>query len=266
MVTKSVNLTFDLEEFDIPIEFGMPVTEQQQRDVTVAGASGLLEILEKTGVQATFFTTANFALGNPELVQEISRTHEIASHAYFHHPHYQFKDDDLLESKLILEKLTGQAVTGFRMPRLQPFDMVSLQTYGYTYDSSLHPTYLPGRYNHFRENPLPHLRNGIAELPCSVSPYIRFPLFWLSFKNLPEFIYRRLARQTLRHRGTLVLYFHPWEFADLSGFQLPFYIRRHSGTPLLERLERLIEFFKRDPGLRFTTCSEVAESLKGTIS
>ncbi len=261
MAAKSVNLTFDLEEFDIPIEFGVPVSEQQQRDVTVAGTSGLLEILEKTGVRATFFTTANFALGNPGLVREIARDHEIASHAYFHHPHYHFREEDLLASRLVLEKLSGQTVTGFRMPRLQPFDIRLLKTYGYTYDSSLNPTYLPGRYNHFRENPLPHLRNGIVELPCSVSPSIRFPLFWLSFKNLPEFIYQRLARQTLRHRGTLMLYFHPWEFADLSGFQLPGYIRRHSGAPLLGRLERLIEFIKREPGVRFTTCSEVAGSL-----
>lgn len=260
MVAKSVNLTFDLEEFDIPIEFGVPVSEQQQQQVTLTGTYGLLKILEKTGVKATFFTTANFALNNPGLVQEIAQVHEIASHAYFHHPHYQFKEEDLPKSRQVLAELTGKAVTGFRMPRLQHFDIGCLRTHGYEYDSSLHPTCLPGRYNHFSENPLPHIRQGIAELPCSVSPYVRFPLFWLSFKNLPEFIYQRLARWTLRHRGTLVLYFHPWEFADLSGFQLPFYIRRHSGIPLLERLERLIEFFKRDPHIRFTTCSQTAKN------
>jgi len=42
------------------------------------------------------------------------------------------------------------------------------------------------------------------------------------------------------------LYFHPWEFADLSGFNIPSYIKKKSGTELLEKFNRLISDLKNE--------------------
>jgi len=51
--------------------------------------------------------------------------------------------------------------------------------------------------------------------------------------------------QTLQKDGYLSLYFHPWEFTDISVFKLPFYIKKLSGIALTERLNLLIDDLKK---------------------
>ena len=258
---KLINLTFDLEEFDIPEEYGQKVSHEDQMNVTRKGTEKVLALLDKYHVTATFFTTGNYARQNADLVKVISLKHEIASHALYHDPFYEFKESDLLESKQILESITGHEVTGFRMPRLKPFNMARLLEIGYTYDSSLNPTYLPGRYNLLHENPLPNLKNGLIELPCSTTPYLRFPLFWLSFKNLPIGLYATLCGLTLRKLKSLMLYFHPWEFAEIGQYKLPGYVKSPDGDILLKKLEDLIVYLKKRNG-EFVTANMFCKTLK----
>lgn len=248
-----VNLTFDLEEFDIPEEFGQSVSHQDQMEITKQGMVKLISILNRQNIVVTFFTTGNYAKNNPELIRQLSQKHEIASHALFHSPTHVFEENDILASKHILESLTGKRITGFRMPRLRPFDISKLAEWGFDYDSSINPTYIPGRYNLLHKSPVPYREGGLWELPCSTTPLLRFPLFWLSFKNLPQSIYSLMCLRTLRKRNSLMLYFHPWEFANLEGFKLPGYIKRRSGTELVERLESLIEYLLKN-NAEFTTC------------
>jgi peptidoglycan/xylan/chitin deacetylase (PgdA/CDA1 family) len=251
--TLLINLTFDLEEFDIPEEYGQKVSHSEQMRVTREGTKRLMALLDKHGITATFFTTGNYAKQNPDLVQVLSLEHEIASHGMYHNPFYEFRESDLLESKQILEEIIGKRVTGFRMPRLKPFRKEALLDAGYHYDSSLNPTYLPGRYNLLHENPLPNIKEGLIELPCSTTPYLRFPLFWLSFKNLPIQVYGALCRFTLGRRKTLMLYFHPWEFADIQEYNLPGYVKSPDGGRLLAKLEELIVFLKKSDGAFVTS-------------
>ena len=82
-------------------------------------------------------------------------------------------------------------------------------------------------------------------MPGSVTPNFRIPLFWLSFKNFPYKLYHKLAMQTSQKDGYLLLYFHPWEYTDISLFKLPFYIKRSSGIELTERLNRLFNDLKK---------------------
>jgi peptidoglycan/xylan/chitin deacetylase (PgdA/CDA1 family) len=255
-----INLTFDLEEFDIPMEFGQPVPHAEQMNVSREGTERLLSLLDKHQVTATFFTTGHYARHNTELVCNIAKQHEIASHALYHDPFYEFKESDLAESRHILESISGQQVKGFRMPRLKPFRMKQLLEAGYEYDSSLNPTFLPGRYNLLHENPLPNLKNGIIELPCSTTPFLRFPLFWLAFKNLPSPLYNSLCGFTLRRRKSLMLYFHPWEFSNIQRYKLPCYVKNQDGEKLLKKLEDLIVYLKKQKG-EFVTCQDFCKSL-----
>ena len=117
---------------------------------------------------------------------------------------------------------------------------------GYSYDSSVNPTWIPGRYNHFRLPRTCYVENGITRVPASVSANFRIPLFWLSFKNLPYSYFKRLALQALEKDGFLSLYFHPWEFLDLSNYNLPVIIKRKSGIELLEKLKKLIADLKKE--------------------
>lgn len=247
-------LTFDLEEFDIPEEYGQKVSETDQMQVTLRGMEGVLSVLDKHHIRATFFTTGHFAAENPALIRHLAQRHEIASHALRHAPSHVFCESDIEDSRRILETVSGQIVSGFRMPRLKPFDKAALLRQGFRFDSSLNPTWLPGRYNLLGESPLPSVTDGLIELPCSTTPWLRFPLFWLSFKNLPLSIYAWLCALTLQKRGNLMLYFHPWEFADLSAYKLPFYVKKPDGDKLTTKLDKLIVALKKR-NAAFVTCN-----------
>ena len=140
-------LSFDIEEFDMPFEYGKTISFEDQMSISIEGTSLILDLLEKHQVKATFFSTVIFAINAPEIIKRIIKDgHEIASHSYYHS---DFKVEHLLESKEKLEEITNTKVIGFRMPRMQPVDEKEIYKAGYIYNSSINPTYLPGRYNNF---------------------------------------------------------------------------------------------------------------------
>ncbi len=224
-------LSFDIEEFDLPLEYGNNLPLKDQIEISTKGVYIILELLKKFDAKATFYCTAVYALNKPEVVKEIANQgHEIASHGYYHS---SFKEEDLLLSKNVLEEISGQKIYGFRMPRLAKVSDISLEKAGYTYNSSLNPTWIPGRYNHFRSKKTYHKKGDLFILPVSVSPLIRFPLFWLSFHALPLSIMKLLSAWTYANDNYLHLYFHPWEFVDLKkpvNYTLPSYISKKSGA------------------------------------
>ena len=237
MKERKIYLTFDLEEFDIPNEFGGTLLWDEQIAVAREGMNYLLPVLLKHDVTATFFTTAAFALENVSLVKELSEKFEIASHSYWHS---SFEEDDLKKSVETLEEITGKKVTGLRMPRMKQVDIELIKEAGFLYDSSINPINLPGRYNFSHMPRTAYTDNQLLRIPTSVTPGIRFPLFWLAFKNLPYWLYKKMAARTLYKDGYLNLYFHPWEFAELEGYKLPKYIKKLSGKKLANRLDRFL--------------------------
>lgn len=240
----SILLTFDVEEFDLPIEYGIAISPEEQMTVGKEGIDVLKkEILDLPNINCTLFTTANFASAFPTIIQSLSEKHEIASHTYFHST---FKTEDLKSSKEILENITSNKVTGLRMPRMKQIETFKVKNAGYLYDSSINPTWLPGRYNNLKTRRTFFKDDGIIKVPVSVSPNFRVPLFWLAFKNFPYFYFKSLALKTLRNDGYLLLYFHPWEFAELKKYDLPAITKRKSGNELVNRLLRLIHDLKKD--------------------
>jgi len=229
-----VLLSFDLEEFDIPNEFGANLPVAEQLRVTAAGMSKLLPVLNQLQIAATFYTTAFYAQQNEAQVKKMAVSNEIASHSFYHS---RFAESDIKNSRLVLEAVSGQSVTGFRMPRLARVDKKLIYEAGYLYDASLNPTWLPGRYNNFRHPRTVFRQDNLWILPSSVTPSLRIPMFWLAFKNLPLWFIKQCSLQILQKDNYLSLYFHPWEYADLSACkQMPFYIRRPSGNRLLDKL------------------------------
>ena len=111
------------------------------------------------------------------------------------------------------------------------------------------------------------MRGPVMEIPASVSPHLRIPLFWLALHNFPEWLYRSLVRQVLHHDGYFVTYFHPWEFYDLKRhpeFKMPFIIKNHSGKALEQRLDRFIKAMKND-GRAFVTFMEFVNRQKKSV-
>jgi len=240
-MNRQVLLSFDVEEFDMPLEYQFNIPVDEQMRIGIEGLNAIMPILET--VPSTLFTTANFANHYPERISKLALSHEIASHTFYH---TAYETADLLKSRLRLEEISGQKITGLRMPRMRPVLMEDVKAAGYTYDSSINPTWLPGRYNNFHLPRTVYTENGIKRIPASVSPGIRIPLFWLSFKNMPYALYLKLCRQTIAKDGYICLYFHPWEFTPIEQFGLPGYTRRWCGPALVERLLQLVKELSKD--------------------
>lgn len=234
---RHILLTFDVEEFDLPLEYGIRICEDEQMAVGKKGLDAVREILDYKKLNSTLFTTANFALKYPSQIADLSNNHEIASHTFFHS---SFKREDLKNSKEVLEDIISKKVQGIRMPRMQKIESRWLKGAGYTYDSSVYPTWIPGRNNNYRMPRKSYLENGIVRVPASVSANFRIPLFSSTFKNFPYSYFKRLALQALKKDNFLLLYFNPWEFVDIGGYNLPLMLKRKSGVRMLDKVKRLI--------------------------
>lgn len=242
----TICLTFDLEEFDLPLEFKQEISKERQMEITTKGMEVLLPLLKE--LSCTFFTTANYAKSNPALIKELSISHEIASHSYFHS---SFDKVDLKKSREVLQTISGTEITGFRMPRMAKVNYQHIKDAGYLYDSSLNPTFIPGRYNHFTSpKTIFKNENDLLIVPASVTPLLRIPLFWLTFKNTSPKYYCRQLQKCLDTYGYVNIYLHPWEFTDISDFSLPSYMTTNPDK-MKEKLIYLINHFKTQ--VRFTS-------------
>ncbi|MCJ0743240.1 polysaccharide deacetylase family protein [Pedobacter montanisoli] len=256
-----VLLSFDIEEFDMPFEYNKDIVFKDQISISIKGCEIILDLLAKYQLKATFFSTAVFALNAPGVIERIKNEgHELASHTYYHS---KFENADLLKSKQVLEELSGMKVEGFRMPRMMPVSDEEIEEAGYIYNSSLNPTYLPGRYNNLHI-PRTYFKQGkVWQLPATVSPKFRIPLFWLSFHNFPLWYYKHLFHLSYQKDGYVNIYFHPWEFTDLQQkekYGFPFYVSRNSGVKMEERMDALMNWISKK-GYPTGTISNFIKSL-----
>ena len=239
-----VLLSFDIEEFDMPLEYNGTISFEKQISISQTGLERILDILKKHNAKATFFSTVVFAEQSRDLIHLLlSEGHELASHTWFHS---DFKEEHLKESKDRLEELFSTEVTGLRMPRMMPVSKNAVENAGYYYNSSINPTFLPGRYNNLKVSRTCFKEGNVTQIPASVSPNFRIPLFWLSFHNFPLSFYKKLASDVLKKDQYLNIYFHPWEFADIKedAFKLPGFTVKNSGRAMVERFDEFIGWLK----------------------
>ena len=239
-----IYLSFDIEEFDMPKEYGYDIAFERQIAISRKGLTAILDLLKKHQMRATFFSTVVFAQQVPDLINRlIEEGHELASHTYYHS---EFENEHLKRSKEALEQQFGVTVEGLRMPRMLEVSAEEVKKAGYRYNSSVNPTFLPGRYNKLHVPKRFFNENGLWQIPAAVS-WFRFPLFWLSFHNLPLWLYRLLLKRSVRSIGYAALYFHPWEFTDLhqKEFNFPAYVMRNSGEKMIARFDSLLTFIKQ---------------------
>jgi hypothetical protein len=254
-------LSFDIEEFDMPFEYGKNLGFDEQLAISTEGTLAILDILREANIKATFYCTANYAKHKTDIILKIvEEGHELASHGYFHS---EFIPEHLASSKKVLESIADTPVKGYRMARMMPVDEKEIQKAGYKYNSSINPTWLPGRYNNFKKPRTWFWQDGVLQLPSSVSPLIRFPLFWLTFHNLPMFILQWLSGITHRKDGYLNLYFHPWEFTDLykpEKYGFPGYVMRKSGEDFIACIKHYITW-AQEKGYQFKRTGDFAAEI-----
>ncbi len=256
---NKILITLDVEECDVPLEYGFEISLEEQLEVSRKGLDLFMKVVDSENIPITLFCTGVYAENNADWIKHLDSKHELASHGYFHGKFDASKD--LLASKNLLEKLSGKEVTGFRMARMQYVDEAEIKKAGYTYHSSLNPTWIPGRYNHLNSPKLPFYEHNLWNVPASVSPNLRIPLFWLSFKNFPLAVYKKLVKDTLREHGFLNIYFHPWEFTDLSKYPLPQHVKKGSKGELIKKFSALLQWLKKEQLGEFSTVDNYVKTV-----
>ena len=103
---NKICITIDVEECDVPTEYGYDLTLQEQLDVSRKGLVNFMQIVEDEKIPITIFCTGVYAQNNPDWIKQLPDLHELASHGFFHGK-FDAKTD-LISSKLLLEKLSGK--------------------------------------------------------------------------------------------------------------------------------------------------------------
>lgn len=231
-------LTMDLEEFE-------RASVEDRFRISREGLDAFVPLVERLGIPVTFFTTASFARRYPGTVRELVETHEIALHALEHTDNYRTMGEmeareRLTEARNVLEGIIGNGynITGFRAPQMQAPRIEVLEKVGIRYDSSLHPTFVPGRYSHHHEPMDIHRQGNIVRIPVSVTPLLRQAYSWIWFRALGVPYVRWNTRMTERRLPFVTIYFHPWDFRDLRrvpGIGSLYARNTHRSVAMLEK-------------------------------
>ena len=257
-MTDRAVLSVDFELFTQTPAYRSAAGETDERGVGLDAAEFLLDALEERGATATFFVVSSVAEQYPDVVREIAEAgHEVASHTHSHALLSTLDDDDrrdeLVRSKDVLERVTGESVSGLRAPAFDvpPSHFDDLAAAGYRYDSSVVPARsIPGWYGgeHDVHRPVPADRiqfdapEGVLELPVSVMPGLRLPLTgaWLRFFG-PRYTIAGMKR--LAGRGIApVLYVHPWELVDLPAVEgVPRRVYWRTGAWARRAVDRILD-------------------------
>lgn len=187
----------------------------------------ILELFERHGVQATFFTLGWVAERFPAMLRRVvAQGHEIASHGWSHVRVTQQDADafrqDVLRTKALLEDASGQKVIGYRAAsysigesNLWALDV--LHETGHRYSSSIYPikhdlygmpdaprfAFRPVQGQGFLEFPVTTVSVGGRNLPCGGGGW---------FRLLPYVGTRwALRRVNAVDQESAIFYFHPWE-------------------------------------------------------
>jgi polysaccharide deacetylase family protein (PEP-CTERM system associated) len=227
----------------------------------------VLDIFEKQGVKATFFTLGWVAERYPELVKRIvANGHELACHGYEHirvtqQTPEQFRAD-ITKTKKILEELGSCEVKGYRAAsysickeNLWALDI--LQEEGFKYSSSIYPVkhdlygipdaprfmYEPIKNSDFKEIPITTLRLGEKNIPCGGGGFFRFYPYVFS-----KWAFERVNN---KENEAGLFYFHPWEIdpeqPKQEGLSLKTQFRHYLNLSRMEnRLEQLLSDFEWD--------------------
>jgi polysaccharide deacetylase family protein (PEP-CTERM system associated) len=224
-------------------------------------------------LKATFFVLGWLAERLPHLVLEIQkRGHEIASHGYFHKLcSEQSPDDlrmDLVQSKRLLEDITGCPVYGYRAPSFSVnYDILKIvKESGYLYDSSFNSFKINKRYgqighginndtnglyikisDRFYELPISNLMIGKQIIPWGGGGY---------FRLIPLPIFRQGVEKIIRKDGAYLFYMHPWEIDPEQPRvkEVGFFYRFRHYINLTKTRNKLSYFLEELIGYRFQTC------------
>ena len=223
----------------------------------------ILQLFDRHGVKATFFTLGWIAERYPQMVRRmVAQGHELASHGWSHVRVTQQDQDafrqDIVRTKALLEDVSGQEILGYRAAsysigadNLWALDV--LRETGHLYSSSIYPI-RPDLYGMpeaprfafrpseggFLEFPVTTFRIANKNLPCGGGGW---------FRLVPYAGMRWAIRRVNRVDGeSAIFYFHPWEIDPdqprQAGIDAKTRFRHYLNLERMEsRLDRLLGDF-----------------------
>jgi|GEM_PF-5050990 len=243
--SKEIVLTFDLEEYSVPMEFGEKIGPD------FSASERALDYLLSACEKATYFTTIGFAKKFPGRIREIAKKgNEIALHGEI----WQARQE-----KRALEKICKRKVVGFRahMFRAKREEIAGLAKEGFLYDSSINKTVVPGRYSNFGR--VPRKIGEIVELPITAP--LGLPLSFVWFRIFPFGALKALS--IVSGDSPQVHYFHPWEFSKVKAGRHPLAKLSAYGCgteAFKEKFEKFFAWEEATRGARFSLACEAAAS------
>jgi peptidoglycan/xylan/chitin deacetylase (PgdA/CDA1 family) len=208
------------------------------------GAPQLLALFAELGVRATYFTTGRVAELYPGAVRAlVEGGHELGCHGV---THTAFDTLDESAARWEIESSAARLrafaeVTSFRAPYLRFPEryLRLLEEAGFDLDASL------ARYK--RSFRAPRVPTSLTRIPATMtSSMLRLPA-WLRDPWLATF------------RDPVVLFVHPWEFVDLTQYDLRWDCRLGTGPAALHSLRQVIRFYQRR-GAEFVCMRELRGS------
>jgi polysaccharide deacetylase family protein (PEP-CTERM system associated) len=278
---KSV-LSIDVEDWyhssldlfkDSPIQHGAK-PEPSVVDNTLQA----LDLLSKTGNEATFFVLGTVAEHYPDIVREIlNKGYEVATHGYSHKLVYNMKpeefEDDLKISLEHLNRAGCAQVLGYRAPywsvtKKSLWALEILIKLGFKYDSSIFPI-KRGLYGIPGALPHPHqILKGFWEFPPATIQMFgtNWPIAGGGYLRLSP--YRMVASAIRKSSGRQIMtfYFHPYEL-DPTDVHLKLGLIPRSlenfclslNLHLSMRYFRICRHTKRTAGMRILVITEEDE-------
>jgi peptidoglycan/xylan/chitin deacetylase (PgdA/CDA1 family) len=236
------------------------------------GVERILKLLNREGIQATFFITGHTADTYPDSVRAIAEAgHEIGHHGYLHENPVQLeraREIEVLERGFAaLERAAGVRPVGYRSPAwdVSPNTIELLLDHGFRYDSSLMGHDFVPYYA--RVGDVIHMDRAYEF--GQPSDLVELPVSWL-LDDFPHFEYVRMENRLSPglSAGSKVEEIWREEFdfmqREIDGgvFTLTMHPQVIGRGHRILMLERLIAHFKGHEGVRFSTLAEAADAFR----
>jgi len=268
-------LSIDVEEWYHPelVRDRVPACDRcrQAPDATLP----ILDLLDRHGVQATFFIVGETAGECPDLIREIEcRGHEIGCHTYSHRTLWDMTPAsfaaELAQYQAMMQDILGDGadIIGFRAPTFSldartNWAIDVLLEYNYRYDSSIFPFKSPlygvagAPDAPYRVSSVdvsrPESDGRLVEFPMTVCQWgpLRIPVSGgVYLRGLPMSLLNACLRRVERERS-FVIYAHPWETHDQTPVaSLPALSRLatyYNVRGALGKLEKLLQTYRFAP-------------------
>jgi peptidoglycan-N-acetylglucosamine deacetylase len=230
------------------------------------GLPRVLDLLERYGVQATFFVPGHSADTWPHLVKEIAaRGHELGNHGYLHEVPNTL--DAATERSVIergneaIERACGVRPRGFRSPSwdLSPHTLDILRDLGFAYDSSLMADDF--RLYWCRSGDVVH-RDRAFEFGKDTE-LVEMPIHWI-LDDAPYFQFSNQSRTGLTPASQVLEIWqdefdYMYDHVPGGVYTLTMHPQIIGRGHRMLMLERLVRHMRARAGVRFATQMEVAE-------